>query len=65
MTAEIRLRSVANYFAGNVPNIQPAGATKHFIGRIEVPCGDGREGFVAPLAVNRAELRNFHSMLVT
>jgi hypothetical protein len=65
MTAEIRLRSVAKYFAGNAPNVHPADATKHFIGRIEVPCGDGRQGFVAPLAVNRAELRNFHSMLVT
>lgn len=33
------------------------------LGRITVPCRDGA-GFVAPLTVNNAELRNLHSFLV-
>ena len=33
------------------------------LGRITLPCRDG-VGFVAPLSVNTAELRNLHSILV-
>jgi len=62
MAAEARLHSVVKYFTGNLPSsCLPAAATQS-IGRIEVPCKD--RGFVAPLTVNKSELRNFHSLLM-
>ena len=64
--AEARLHSVVGveYISGHLPSFYLSAAVKQSIGRIEieVPCEDG--GYMAPLTVNKRELRNFHSLLV-
>jgi hypothetical protein len=62
--AEARLYNVAKCFSGrDFPPVPLPVAAKHSVGRIEVPCGKG--GFVASIAVNKAELRNLHSWLIS
>eukprot|EP00984_Skeletonema_dohrnii_P002936 scaffold1004_cov120-Skeletonema_dohrnii-CCMP3373.AAC.2 len=63
MAAAARLHSVGRNFSGNFPSSHLPTAAKQSIGRIEVSCEDG--GFIAPMTVNKTELLNFHSLLVS
>lgn len=58
------LKSAETDFLGPfLPSTSQSGSGNNPLGRITLPCREG-VGYVAPLTVNNAELRNFHSYLI-
>lgn len=66
--AEIRLQNAMSLWLKASANmdiiaISETARANEALGRITLPCRDG-DGYIAPLAVSNAELRNLHSFLV-